>query len=100
MDFYREVDKRKTSCQMQLGQLVSERYSLERDIESMQKRIAEIDKIALTLEATIAECERAQRDFNKYLAEREGALTMDDIKSGVEAAREEAERQDEKHKKK
>lgn len=95
MDFYKEVDKRKVGCRVRLGELIGERYRLEREVESIQKRIAEIDKAIPQLDAVVAECERAQKDFNSYMAEREDAVTLDDIKSGVEAAREEAE----KHKK-
>ncbi|MBU2060133.1 MAG: hypothetical protein KKB38_20675 [Gammaproteobacteria bacterium] len=83
MDFYAEEEKRKQKCLAEIGQLVDEYYQLSHQVESNQKRLAEIDKLVAEREARIHELDQSQRNFNTYLAVKENALTMDDIKKGV-----------------
>jgi len=86
MDFYAEEEKRKQKVSVEIDQLVGEYYQLSHQVESCQKRIAEIDKLMAKAEARYLEVEQSQRNFNTYLAVKENALTPDDIKKGVEDA--------------
>jgi septal ring factor EnvC (AmiA/AmiB activator) len=87
MDFYAEQEKRKQKALAEIAQLVDEHYQLSHQVESSQKRMAEIDKLVAEREARLYEIDQSQRNFNSYLAVKEGALTLDDVKKGVEDAR-------------
>jgi len=89
MDYYAAIEERKVKHADNVGGLAYERYQLAMQVESNQRRISEIDRLLAGEEKAIAECESAQRNFNTYLAIEKGALTMDDIKKGVEAAAQE-----------
>jgi len=84
MDFYAEQEKRKQKMLAEIAQLVDEHYQLGHQAESIQKRIAEIDKLVAERESRLFEIEQSQRDFNSYLAVKESAVTLDGIKQGVE----------------
>jgi len=86
MDYYAELDKRKHRALAEVAQLVDEYYQLSHQIESSQKRIAEIDRLEAEREARLKEIDQAQRSFNTYLAVKEGALTLEQIQKGVEQA--------------
>ena len=88
MDFYAEQEKRKQKNLIEIAQLVDEYYQLSHQAESIQKRIAEIDKLVAERESRIRELDQSQRNFNSYLAVKENALTLNDIKEGVEVAKE------------
>ena len=83
MDFYAEEEKRKQKVLSEIAQLVDEHYQLSHTEKSCQKRIAEIDKLVAIKEARFVEIDQSQRNFNTYLAVKENALTLDDIKKGV-----------------
>ena len=85
MDFYAETEKRKQQHLGQIGQLSYERYDLVKKVEDAQKRIADIDSLISELEAKIMEADQAQRNFNTYLAVKEGAVTLDQVKQAVES---------------
>jgi len=86
MDFYAEEEKRKQKALTEIAQLVDEYYQLSHTVESCQKRMAEIDKLVAEREARLLEIDQSQRNFNTYLAVKENALTLDDIKKGVNEA--------------
>lgn len=86
MDFYAEEEKRKQKALTEVAQLIDEHYQLSHTVESYQKRIAEIDKLVAEREARLLEIDQTQRNFNTYLAVKENALTVEDIKKGVEEA--------------
>ena len=86
MDFYAEQEKRKQKALAEIAQLVDEHYQLSHTVESCQKRMAEIDKLVAEREARLQEIDQSQRTFNTYLAIKENALTMEELKKGVEAA--------------
>jgi len=79
MDFYAETEKGKQKHLGKIGQLSYERYDLSKKIEAAQVRIAEIDQLIPQEEAAMAEADQAQRNFNTYLAVKEGAVTLDQI---------------------
>lgn len=89
MDFYAEQEKRKQKNLTEIAQLVDEYYQLSHQAELIQKRLAEIDKLVAERESRIHELNQSQRNFNSYLAVKENALTLGDIKKGVENAKEE-----------
>lgn len=88
MDYYAELEKRKQTRLGEIGQLAYEHYQLCKQQESIQKRIAEIDGLIAEKEMAIYEDDQAQRNFNTYLAIKEGAMTTrelaDAIKEGAE----------------
>lgn len=83
MDFYAETEKGKQKHLGRIGQLSYERYDLSKKIEAAQIRIAEIDTLISKEEAGVAEADQAQRNFNTYLAVKEGAVTLDQIKEAA-----------------
>jgi len=87
MDFYAEMEKRKQQHIGQIGQLSYERYDLSKKVEDAQKRIAEIDLLIVEREAMIMEIDQAQRNFNTYLAIKEKAMTLDQVKESVESGK-------------
>ncbi|MBU2249935.1 MAG: hypothetical protein KKD77_24530 [Gammaproteobacteria bacterium] len=86
MDFYQNQEAKKRKALAEIASLVDEAYQLNKQRESIQKRLAEIDEAVAVRESAIMTIEQVQRDFNSYLAVKENAVTLDDIKKGVEAA--------------
>jgi len=86
MDLSAELENRKAKHREEMGQLLYEYYALSKQVESCQKRIAEIDKLVAEREVRLLEIDQSQRNFNTYLAVKENALTLDDIKKGVDEA--------------
>jgi len=85
MDFYAETEKRKQKYSNEIANLSYERYGLSKQVESNQKRIAEIDELIAEKEVAIFEDNQAQRNFDTYLAIEKGAVTFDQIKHAVES---------------
>lgn len=85
MDYYAEIDKRKQARMSHIGELAYRRVKLTRVVESSQEEIAEIDACIEIDEAVVKEIDQSQRDFNTYLAVKEGATTLDGLKSVIEA---------------
>jgi len=85
MNFYAEIEQRKQSKLIEITQLVDEYYQLSHQAKSIQKRLAEIDKLVEARENRILECEQSQRDFNSYLAVKEGGVTLEQLKKAVES---------------
>ena len=88
MDFHAEVEKRKNRHGAALADLAYEAYRLTKDIARAQVRLTELSDAIATHESAIAECNKAQKDFNTYLAIKEAAVTLEDIQKGVEDAAE------------
>jgi len=85
VNFYDEIEKRKQKKSSEIGQLSYERYGLSKQIESCQKRIAEIDELIAEREVAIFENGQAQRNFDTYLAIEKGAVTLNQVKEAVES---------------
>jgi len=85
MDFYAEQEKRKQKNLAEIAQLVDEYYQLSHQVESIQKRLAEIDELVAERESRIHELDQSQRNFNSYLAVKENAVTLDQVKRAVES---------------
>jgi len=84
MDFYKEQQARLAKNTANLGQLAYEKYQLSKNLKSIETRIDEIDTDIRDLEVSIMTCQQALRDFNSYLAVKEGAVTLDQLKDGIE----------------
>jgi len=84
MDFHAETEKSKQLHLGRIGQLSYEQYVLLKKIENAEKRIEEIDLLIAQEEAKIVEADQAQRNFDTYLAVKEGAVTLKDVKDAVE----------------
>jgi len=85
MDFCAETEKRKQKYMGEIGQLSYERYGLSKQVESNQKRIAEIDGLIAGKGMALFEDNQALRNFDTYLAVKEGAVTLDQVKQAVES---------------
>ena len=88
MDFYAECEKRVQGRMQKIGELSYKRQQASRAIEDNQRLVRDIDEEITAHEAAIGELEQAKRNFNSYLAVKEGALTMEQIAEGVRAAAE------------
>jgi hypothetical protein len=84
MDFHKEQQTRIDKNRGEIGILAYERRKLALDRDVIDERIKDIDRIIGEKEAIVYAAEQAQRDFNTYLAVKEGAVTLEQIKEGVE----------------
>lgn len=83
MDFYAETEKRKEKFLAQIGELSYRRYLACKTIEESEKLIGQIDQEIANKEAVLREADQAQRNFNTYLAIKEGAMTTDDLAQAI-----------------
>jgi len=84
MDFYKETEKVKYNLESMVGKLSYERFTLCKDEESIQKRIAEIDKLIAETEAKHNQTVKALKDFSSFLAVKEGCVTPGQLKDAIE----------------
>lgn len=84
MNLSEEIAKRRVKYSGEIGQLAYERYVLCKQIEDAEERIAVIDRMIADDEVALRENDAARRNFNTYLAIKEGAVTLDQIKKAVE----------------
>jgi len=89
MDFYAECEKQKQNRLNRIGELSYRRYQAAMAIEDNQRVLDDLDPIIAAHEEAIGELERAQRNFNSYLAVKESAITTDQLAEGIRAAQEE-----------
>ena len=83
MDFHAEAEKRKQQHLGQIYQLSYERYDLSKKVESAQTRIAEIDSLIAEREAMLMEVDLARRNFDTYVAVKEGAVTLEQLQKAA-----------------
>ena len=83
MDFYANAEKRKQQKGTELGGLIDRRYAATRAIEFNQKLIDELDINIASLQSAVKEIDQSQRDFNSYLAVKEGAIPIEDLVEGA-----------------
>lgn len=84
MDLYKELQTHIDRSFVQVGQLSYEKHQLQQKIEQMNDMIVKIVLNISDLEVSIIHCKQTQRDFNSYLAVKEGAVTLETIKEGIE----------------
>ena len=78
-----EIAKRRGKVMAEIGQLVYERYDLCKKIEQAEERVIEIDGEITAREAMLSENEHARRDFDTYVAIKEHAVTVDQLKDSL-----------------
>ena len=101
MDFHAETEKRKQRHLGQIGDLAYRRYLASKAIEESEKLIAQLDQEIAGHDAALREADQAQRNFDTYLAIKEGALTTDQLAQAIqEGAEQEAEEASPKEKRK
>jgi len=88
MDFYAEAEKRKQKRLGEIGELAYRRQLAVKTIEDNQLLIEDMDIGIAEREAAISEIDHSQRDFNTYLAVKEGALTTEQLAEGIRAGSE------------
>ena len=88
MDFYAECEKRKQGRLEKIGELSYRRYQAAKAIEDNQRVIDDLDLAIAAHEEAVNEIDRAQRNFNSYLAVKEGALTTDQLAEAIKAGAE------------
>ena len=84
MDFYAELTKRKEAYLSAIGEMSYKRHQLSVDLEEMQKQSLLLSNDIRIRERMVGEIEQSLRDFDTYLAVKEGAMTMGDLKSAIE----------------
>ena len=87
MDFYAECEKRKQEHLGKIGEAAYRRQQADKRIEEAQREIETLDLRIFAHEEALMELDRAQRNFNTYLAVKEGALTTEQLAQAIEAGR-------------
>ena len=77
--------KRQSMAQDAIGRASYERYQCSRIIESKQRRIAELDEVIGGAEVALDEIRFAMKDFNDYMAETTGAMTLEQLGEAIKA---------------
>lgn len=85
MDFHAETEKAKQGHFAAIGKMAYRRQAITVQIERLAQEADEIDGVIAQHEAAVQELERVQRNFNTYLAVKEGALTTDQVASAIQA---------------
>ena len=83
MDFFKEVMERREKHLSAMGEMSYKRFQLGRDVELMQKQIAELDSQIAVAESLVGELAQTERDFNTYMAVKEGAVTLTAVGQGI-----------------
>jgi len=86
MDYHKELQNRNERASGIISQLAYERYQICKTQEEEEKRIGEIDQLMGEQEMIIKATTQAQKDFNTYLAIKESAVTLEQVKEGIEEA--------------
>ena len=85
MNPHEELAKRQSQAEDAIGRASYERYQCSRIIESKQRRIAELDEVIGGSEVAISEIRLAMKDFNDYMAETTGAMTLEQLGETIKA---------------
>ena len=84
MDFFAESEKSKQGHFVAIGKMAYRRQAITVQVERLQQEASELDGIIAQHEAVVAELDQVQRNFNTYLAVKEGALTTEQVASGIQ----------------
>ena len=77
MDFSKERQKRVDERIAEIGQLAYEKVKIT-------QRVEQIDRLISEHEVALSELETVRRNFDTYLAVKEGAITLDQLKDAIE----------------
>jgi hypothetical protein len=86
MNFFEEQQSRIDRLRNGAGVLAYEKHCLLRNQEATQMRIEIIDDLIGEMEASVKQIEQSKADFETYLAVKEGAVTLDQVMSGIQEA--------------
>lgn len=81
-----EFVKRNQEQGQKLSEYTLEYYRLSEHKRSIAKRIKELDLLIVDLTSAIQINNKAAKQFDAYLAVKEGAVTLDEIENGVKLA--------------
>ena len=81
-----EFVKRNQEYRQKLSEMTLEYYQLSEQSKSVANRLKELDLLINGMLNLIRANDKAAREFDTYLAVKEGAVTLDDVKKGVQAA--------------
>jgi len=84
MDFFKGLQSKIENQTAQLWKLSYEKNQLKEDLEKIVARIEDIDLATSHLEGSILAYQQAQKEFNHYVAEKEHAMTLEDVKTSIE----------------
>ena len=79
-----EFVKRDNTLKEKLFSLTAEHYELSKALETIRKRMREIDLEVTGIDSAMKSNAQASRDFDTYLAVEKGAITLDQLKEGIE----------------
>ena len=80
-----ELAHRQEQAQHAIGQASHERYQCSRIVESKQRRIAELDELIGQAEVALDEIRFGMKDFNDFMTEQHGALSVQELGEIIEA---------------
>lgn len=83
MDFFAETEKTKQGHFAAIGQMAYRRQAITVQMDRLQRETDDLDAGIASREAAVEELERVQRNFNTYLAVKEGALTTEQVASAI-----------------
>ena len=95
MDFFAESEKSKQEHFAAIGKMAYRRQAITVQVKRLQQEAEELDGMIAQHEAVVAELDQVQRNFNTYLAVKEGALTTEQVASGIQHSANGAEAQKE-----
>ena len=78
-DFFAEQENRKNQRLAEIGEMTYKRYQAVKTIEISQEQIEDLDIGIAENEAALREIDQSQRNFNSWLAVKEGAITTDEL---------------------
>ena len=81
-----EFAKRNQEYRQKLSETTLEYYQLSEQKKALANRLKELDLLINGMLNLIHANDKAAREFDTYLAVEKGAVTLDDIKKGVQAA--------------
>ena len=84
MGYHAELTKRKEVYLSAIGEMSYKRHQLSVDLEENQKQSLLLSNDIRIRERMVGEIEQSLRDFSTYLAVKEGAMTMGDLKNAIE----------------
>jgi len=81
-----EFAKRKQEYGQKLSGLTLEYYQLSEQAKRIANRLKELDLSIIEIMTAVHVNDKVAREFDTYLAVEKGAVTLDDIEKGVQAA--------------
>ena len=84
MEFFERLQSNIENQTAQIWKLSYEKNQLKQDLDKIVARIEDIDLATCHLEGSVLAYKQSQKEFNDYVAKKEHAMTLGDLKSGIE----------------